>query len=322
MQIENKHSANISTASFLAFALLNTLVVFLGIADYVFFDHQLSDIAARYINPDLYFVFIGFPHIIASFFTMFHQNYFTSYKTVFLKKIIPVLLVACTLIFINFNLYKLLFIFLLSIHVAGQATGISRYFGIENGKSFLIWKSINCTLLLFSFLIMYNKEFLLLLPISFSSLKLLIMFIFLMTNFAVIPVVMRTTTVKGKLYLLLIQFQLAGICYFSVVESLLYWGIMITFFHDVIAFIFYVNHERNAESAGNLNFLIGNKFLPIGIVVILISIVVAAGLAHFLTLFSIPFVMFLFQIAHYLLEGDIWLSGSLHRKYITMKHYV
>jgi hypothetical protein len=122
----------------------------------------------------------------------------------------------------------------------------------------------------------------------------------------------------GKKYIWMMQFQVFGICYFSYIDNLLYWGLMITLIHDLIAFAFYFAHEENANALGHLNSILPHRWLSPSFFLYIFSIAASFSIAKTLTALSIPFIMYIFQMGHYLLEGEIWLRGSPHREHINL----
>ena len=319
MQLTNSKTLSLSNSSFLYFALFNTFVFLLGLLDMLFLDQKTTSYVAAYINPSFYFVLIGFPHVFGSFLTMFHRNYKESYGRLFYYKIFPVLALALALLIFSFVLYKLLFVFLISFHISGQMVGLNRYFGLKNNTLFKTWKILNGLLFFMGFLMIYDKELLFAVPFLFKNLNLISSILYFLSSISLMFLIPWKANSKNKLYFFLTQVQIGGICYFGLAENLFFWGVLITLSHDLIAFLFYFTHEHNAAIDGNHNHLLKNNIIAPTLLFFLFSIISSFLVAKTLVFFSIPFVMFFFQIAHYVLEDGIWRSGSLHRNYITFR---
>lgn len=295
-------------------SLLTIVLMILGLSDLYFFSGSLNSFLGNYVNPNMYFIYIGFPHIFASFLTLFHKDYFFEYKNHFGKIVLPIFLISVIVFFINFSWYKILFCFLLSYHIGGQAVGVTKMFLSENKKHINLWKNINILLLFVGFVLMYAAD-------TWIAAFFINIYLFKIVTFFSVAgslvagfIILNQKANKQRLLVLFLQIQFLGIAIFSTKDNFLFWGLMITLIHDSIAFLFYFNHEKNSSHSGNHNLLYPfwkKSLLPI----LLLSIVISYSLTSLLNFYSIPYLMFSFQIMHYLIESDIWKSGSPHRKH-------
>ncbi|MBC7713045.1 MAG: hypothetical protein H7177_06885 [Rhizobacter sp.] len=314
MQLEKKH--HISVNIFLVISLINVLILFLGIIDLSFTNLSINSRITNIYNPDFYFILIGFPHIFASFLTMFHRGYSQQYGKVLKYKVLPVFLVTLLLLIFSFGTYKLFFTILLSIHVAGQACGFAKFFNIKPSWTFKTWKYLNTILMFLGFLQMYSKDLLINFPFAFNWISNLSWVAAIVASAAAILLLVKPSSTKAKLFLVLIQIQFIGITFFSLLGNLFFWGIMLSLFHDFTAFSIYFNHEKNSHEKENYNFI---KILKSPILnIFIISVLISCVLAKAFSWLAIPYAMFLFQNIHYMLEGDIWISGSIHRQNIFL----
>lgn len=308
---------SISFNRLLTLSIFSILIMIIGLCDLFLLNGKTNLLLQNYVNPNMYFIFIGFPHVFASFLTFFHRNYFHEYKSYLSRTVFPLFILSIAVFFLNFSWYKILFCFLLSYHIGGQAIGVTKIFLNKRNRFIETWKHINIAILFVGFLLMYASDVWLTLHVIKPNAVTIIFFLSLISLFFSLFVLFEQKSKKQRVSIALLQAQFLGIAIFSYKDSFLFWGLMITLVHDAIAFIFYLNHEKNSNESEDINTLhsfTGKSILPI----LLLSILISFSITKVLNFYSIPYLMFSFQIMHYLIESDIWKTGRAHRSRINI----
>lgn len=272
---------------------------------------------ARYIS----FNFLAFIHIVASFFVLidpeplvYHKN-----KLAIGFLLITVAVVFSSKIFAGQTYFIFLIVFNL-IHVIGQQLGLARLFINCDKHLFNLWRLLYFILSLGVYMMLFYPNQL---QIIFYSDLIHYSVVLSFVSVAVLSFfISRGASAAGKLYIL-------G-NFLMVVSTILFfkWGysffalIILRAVHDIVAFLFYINHSKNKMQRTHKN-LFYNIFGKLKINSTLLYIVFASVIAYLFTIFySTVWVWQIFMIMtlfHYYTEGFMWKAGSPAKEYVFLK---
>ena len=258
-----------------------------------------------------------FPHILASFFMLGDSEYQQVYKKNITKNLLLFVAVAFAIIFLNKQIFYLIFLAYTFYHVVQQQFGIAKFYGYE--------KSSYLDLIKICFIVigaMSLLSFRIDIPHIFFSVATLVSF-FLVCIFFLYE---KTNRKNPYLALYVVGFFVASILFGSGYTLFGYLSMRIV--HDVTAFIFYSVHNYNRKPYSDNPIFMSFFTKSISPLVLTPVLAICLNILYIYTIkifLSIDFlqtmlltVYFGLSLAHYNLEGSIWKKGSLARNYIRL----
>ena len=319
----------ISTKVLLKLYLVIPLCFMIVAADSLFFSGYLK--ATLRADPESYrwiTVFLFYPHVLMSLGTFLDKEYLTKYKKNFLSPtLIPYLGTILIGLFLNQEIFFILFSYLSSKHLMGQQMGLEKL--LAGDKEKLIRSNLSRHLyILISTIIYYRIAF----PqsifwialknlgwgqgvyFSISILIYIILFFDAKENF------LKSKNPRLKILFWGNCFLISSAIYFLQSGYIFFAFLVPRFIHDITAMFFYICHDKNRNSNSSHNFV--NQFVekifkkPPSYILPLIYFC----LANILIQFDLKFVevsLFCLGVFHFYVEGFMWKTGSLHRKYVA-----
>ena len=292
------------------FLFLNLIVVpvfIIGLIDVNFFQSGFSNFLNLSQAPSLYVPLLAFPHILSSLIILFSNVEKKEVRTNIFTRVLPVAVFGIICFFISKILFDVIFLVLLTQHIAGQTTGIIQLSLPESertNKNIKIWKWLNYPALALAFIMVYTVHLKLFLNSYLDTLiTVAICLIALASAFAVF------SFRKDKKLLFLGQIYYLGVFYFALKSSLFYWGIVFILGHDVVAFLIYQNYYTNRLQSGAK--ALGMNFV--------IPAILSCTLVYLSLYFNTPYLVFFFQFAHYFAERFCWKGNSPLRSLVSIK---
>lgn len=282
----------------------------LGLIDIHFFQSQFSNLATLTQYPSLYVPLIAFPHILSSLIILFSNYKVKEVQSYINFKIVPVVILGIVLLTYDAVLFDVMFLVLITQHIAGQTIGLLK---MANGASLksnwlLIWKWLNYPNLAVSFLMIYCNHLKIALIPYLDQIITLGWISALASLVWTLWMILKQRKDAAHIYMLLMfQMYFFGIFYFSLKMNLFYWGIVFILGHDVMAFLVYHNYFSNI--------LNGKAF----VISFLIPLILSVGLISLAVSYGFPQLVFLFQFAHYFSERYCWKQASPLRASIGMR---
>jgi hypothetical protein len=308
LSVTPKINYSVPSNVFTNLSIVLLLIFIVGVCDTYFFGSALANVINISQAPTLYVPLFAFPHILSSLFILFSNTDDVQIKNYVLRKVLPVTVAGIAAFFISKILFDVMFLILLTQHIAGQAVGmlhLSGPNGAKNNRLLSVWKWLNYPALATAFLMIYTVHLKMfageyldqLITIATISISLSFALCFLMF-------------VKTKNFaLLLTQIYFAGVYFFAIKNSFLYWGIIFILGHDVVAFLIYQNYYENR---------MGHRFKAFRMNFVL-PVILSVSLISFSLYLKTPYIVFFFQFAHYFAERYCWRSSSSIRKFVSIQ---
>lgn len=306
----------------LSLYLIIPILLFLFVIDALFLDGQIKNSAINQGSALFLAVFIpAIPHIVASIITLADGEYLKHYKTPIIKGVV-IATVICfgVLHFFGAVAFFIVFAVVNMNHVITQQYGILRaVFGYRETKNYatkLKNHSVIAGILVFA-LIYYQQ---LQLAPSFITLidwllKISITMVVFYGYKALADEKKQNLSTAAFLYLLANIASTVFAYVFYLYGYFIFTILIPRLIHDFSAFIIYINHESNRNSAQNHNYLykfLGFVKLPNFLIMVSISLLLAWILYNNRVVFGSVISMITFF--HYYMEGVMWKRGALHRK--------
>lgn len=290
---------------FLSFLVVPVFII--GLIDVNFLQSSLSNFLNLSQAPSLYVPLLAFPHILSSLIILFSNSDKAEVRNTVFTKVLPVAIMGIGCFFISKILFDIIFLILLTQHIAGQTTGIIQLSLPETSRSdkmIKFWKWINYPALAVAFIMVYTVHLKLFLN---SSLDMMINISSVVIALASIFTLFYFKTNK-KLFILA-QVYYIGVFYFAIKSSLFYWGIVFILGHDVVAFLIYQNYYTNR--LGSHGKALGASFI--------VPAILSFSLVFLSLSLGTPYLVFFFQFAHYFAERFCWKGSSPLRALVSIK---
>jgi hypothetical protein len=303
------NSALISKRIMLMPYLVVPLVIFLILADYLFFGKRLQTLLL--VQPALVLfagILFGLPHIVASLFAYADKNYRTFYKNDF-KFVLPAsLIVAIITVYVLPEIAAyVLYTVLTLVHTIGQQAGLSRS-GIRiSDRTFLVWRWSStlvacCTVLSLVQTTGWKMPLLVAAVLALS-----------VSSYCAIRLIAEAGGAKKAVYLVATQAMLltAFTCFVTGYALL---GVLIPrIVHDCTAFILYTSHDRT-HTLNSKNNVIYAKLNIKGKHVFWFLPLTSVILAAFLNMTGLLLITITYF--HYFIERTAWSRQSIHRSIV------
>jgi len=267
----------------------------------------------------LFVLFFATPHILASFFGFADKEYVVFYKKKLVYEVLPLMVLSIGILWYSYSLAFIVFIIYTEYHQIAQQIGMGRFYFKTKLPEYAWWRIVVVSIATIGYGFVYQGS---LFPEEFGKQVMLPLGALLFVPFCVLGLRMyrRLTTHEGKKYLAVLFGSYVG-------------GILILFsgypilavfctrlIHDVPAFLAYVMHDHNRHHSEGKNwFYAALSLTRLPIVVISPLLAIAVGLLVYYTPLFFTGIGFLLGMLHYFIEGFIWKSGSIHRRYL---HFV
>ena len=288
---------------YLGFILLSVLLI--GIVDVYFFESRFSHFINLSQAPAFYVPLFAFPHILSSLIILFTNTANKEVMSYVVNRVIPVVVAGIVCYLISKPLFDLMFLVLITQHIAGQALGIVQLTSTKTTSLNRYWKWFNYPALAVAFLMIYTVHLKILTGDYLGHLITLGTLSIVIASLLSVLIFTRTR----NWLLLLTQVYFFGVFFFAIKSNILYWGIVFILGHDVVAFLIYQNYYLNRT--GQLVKSIG---LNIGLPVLLSFSLIALSLK-----LRTPYLVFFFQFAHYFAERYCWKNSSPLRRFVSIK---
>jgi hypothetical protein len=300
------------------------ILIFIVLLDVFYLDYAILPYAGidAILLPLFVFIF-NLPHIIASFFSFFDNDYISYYKK-HLFFYLPLVLIATTvLLFINPLLGFVLFLVADVWHGVKQKVGIALILGAKPNWIFRTWMFIPflSTSLVFAYLMidfMFQSQF----PDALLPFVSPTLFIGAILIFVSMLAMVWQSKPKVRLYIFCVSmFFLAS--YFFVLWGYVFFAILaFRFVHDVSAFAFYITHDYNRFKMNKSNWLY-NLFSQIPLSIVILTPVLGYLFAYLIRQgadgLAIGYgIIVLIGMSHFYLEGIMWKRNSPHRKHVSV----
>jgi len=271
-------------------------------------------------DPHDYAVFtliFTFPHILASFFSFADKDYINFYKRRLTWSLRIVFALSLVLSLLGEAVFFTVFATYTMSHVFLQQGGISKTLSRTQNKLWKYWQFLGVALSASIYLYIYVGQN--------NSLRtwMILSFILMLCAFCGIgmSLVNDTEPTTGKLYIFATTLlPIIGAMYVRLDYVILALAVP-RIVHDITAYIFYISHDHNRNQQTSNNYLY-KSFNITKIPVVLLSPALSILMAYWLQqsldgAFLTPIVGLLF-LFHYQVEGYVWKSDSMHRRYVKL----
>lgn len=291
------------------------ITLILTFLDQIFFNSSIKNYLPT-MPEDLliYALFMGYPHIFASFFSLFDKEYYKEYKNKLNYGIPLVLIFTISMMFLKYEYTMLILIIITSYHIVRQYIGINKILFKTKIKYVEFWTWLNIILVSIYYILSgYEANF----KFSFNLSTIGLFFVILFILFGIYYLI-KIKNIKAKILFLLNIVALLVSVYFFYTGYIFFAILIPRFIHDVTAFIFYINHDSNRKKLSNSNILykyVKNNIFYISFFLILISVI----LNYIFTFIEYVLIFLLFiNYLHYYIESFIWKNNTIHRKTLEL----
>ncbi|PIS05221.1 MAG: hypothetical protein COT81_02305 [Candidatus Buchananbacteria bacterium CG10_big_fil_rev_8_21_14_0_10_42_9] len=324
---ENQNALRISPKLLLSFFLIIPILAGVVLVDLFWLDGWVQSSLPNTLIGELFLiaVFLGTPHVVASFFSLADKEYFNFYKkNIFIAIFLAIFIFIAA--FLAPALAAILSLIFSMYHILFQVEWISKSVLQNNDQRLRWWIWLLGGIFIFAYLLVFQNR--IQIPDTFyktiAVAPMVLIFLSLILSFVITK---NNRSPYGAAYLLCIValasfgylFPLMGYAYFTV--------ILVRVVHDLNSYTLYVTHDfnRNQTELKNIFFaLFKHLKIPPYAILILASIAISYPLTQAAFLFGhnsyiAQTAIISLYWAHFFLERIIWHGNSLHRQYITIK---
>lgn len=262
-------------------------------------------------------VFFENPHIIASSLMWLDTDYLSKYRTRLIQGVVLTLTI-CAFVWKVTGLEGLLvFFYMWTVwHVIRQQIGIGRMLNRQKDQLYEVWSWL---FLVGSFLVAAKIGF----PaVDLTSsvrtgIDIALLFIVICAASLSMSIFYRLKSPAGRTYIMLNTLLLvtsaacvsAGLPFFAI--------LLPRVVHDITAYMFYVNHDRNrnASESRNLVYRYTVPYFSVAVVCIVFSMSLAAWVTFTPTYYAF-YTGVALAFLHYTTEAFVWKRGSHHRQHL------
>lgn len=304
----------------LAVYLILPILFAIFIVDVFYFDSALLPyMGLTTLTLPLYLIIFELPHIMASFFGFFDDEYVSHYKKQLFVYLPIILLATLILLFVNYKLGFALYIVGTVWHGLKQQTGIALILGARPTLVHTIWTFVPIIITSMA------HAFYILPDIFPPAVVPLISPIILFGIIALIFITiwrMWESDPKVRLYIFAVS-SLFFVGYIFLLSKYIFLAFFaIRFVHDVTAFSFYMTHDHNRNKEDRKNWLYKiTAAVPLPVLLMVPALAILFSYLARVTTNGLEIgfsILVLLSMAHYYLESVMWKRDTPHRQHVKV----
>tara|TARA_B100000508_G_scaffold140815_1_gene143608 strand:+ start:5529 stop:6509 length:981 start_codon:yes stop_codon:yes gene_type:complete len=302
------------------YLIVPALVAFV-LADLFYFGGSLRPYMGveAMLLPVFVFVF-NLPHIIASFFSFFDNEYIAHYRRHLFVYLPMVLTATALLLYVDYRLGVAFFLINDVWHGVKQKVGIGLILGARPSLLFHAWKLLPFITTSIAILYFVSPSVIPYWFIEYISPTLLVGAILILLTMVVMIVTSRASV---RWYIFAVSGLFLASYLFILVEYIFFAILAFRFVHDVSAFAFYATHDQNRARFGGKNWFY-KAFGVVPISILVMTLILGFGLAAIIRYatdgLAIGYsIVILIAMIHYYLEAVMWRRNSPHRQHIRVE---
>lgn len=292
----------------------------------VFADHSFLDLRIRLSLPKspeelfIFSIFFGFPHIVASCFSLFDKEYFQFYRNQVTSEFIYYCLFFIIIYFFaGKNIFEALFSLWTIKHVIGQQFFIAPLFAHFSKTNLKLWR--NSALLIGIGL--YAFTFPERIHLNINPIFYLVFFTIMTSFFTLITVITSSNNdnLTSKIFIWLNWLSIVSGILFVYLHYPFLTILCLRIIHDLIAYHFYITHDTNRNFNYRHNFiyrLFNFLKMPVFLLLPLLSLLIALRFNFKPLPFRYSFALGLVSIFHYYIDSIFWKKDSIHRSLVKI----
>tara|TARA_B100000508_G_C11459098_1_gene278263 strand:- start:319 stop:1311 length:993 start_codon:yes stop_codon:yes gene_type:complete len=302
------------------YLIVPTLVAIVLI-DIFYFDATLRPYMGveALLLPAFIFLFV-LPHIIASFFSFFDNEYVSYYRRHLFLYLPLVLIGTALLLYFDYRLGIAFFLINDVWHGVKQKVGIGLILGARPNWLFHTWKLLPFVTTSIAILYYVSPS---VIPFWFIQYISPVLFVGAILILATMVAMVIRSAASVKWYVFAVSGLFLASYLFILVEYLFFAILAFRFVHDVSAFAFYATHDQNRAKVGGKNWFY-QLFKMVPASTLVMTVILGFGLAALVRYvaggLAIGYsIVILIAMTHYYLEAIMWKRNSPHRQHVRVE---